>query len=139
MKLKVKISLRKQIKSIENLFQSFFKYMCRLFWEVNLRPQVQLNSKENNMTDENDIFKYQFYIVKTVRVKWNNNENSFIHVFINTTSIKQFETEKARNEMLQMMFSSVSHEFRTPINAFTNSIFLIESSYLKFLEKTQWK
>ena len=96
-----------------------------------------MRSKENNITDEYEASKYQFYNVKTVRVKWNDNENSFVHVFINTIAIKQFETEKIRNEVLQMMFSSISHEFRTPINAFTNSIYCIELSYKKFLEKLE--
>lgn len=33
------------------------------------------------------------------------------------------------------MFASVSHEFRTPLNAFTNSIFLLENNYQSFNEK----
>ena len=68
-----------------------------------------------------------------MQVDWNNNSNSYIHVFVNTTALKHFETEKARNECLQLMFSSVSHEFRTPINAFSNSMLLIETNYKNFI------
>ena len=73
--------------------------------------------------------KNKFYNVKTMQVDWNDNSNSYIHVFVNTTAVKHFEMEKARNECLQLMFSSVSHEFRTPINAFSNSMQLIELNY----------
>ena len=79
--------------------------------------------------------KIKFYSIKTVWVKWENNENSLIHELINTTVIKRFEIKKTRNEMLHLMFSSVSHELRTPINAFKNSILLIESSHQRFLSK----
>jgi len=51
---------------------------------------------------------------------------SYMHVFINTTHIKKYENEKAVNELLHLMFSSVSHEFRTPLNAFTNALSMIE-------------
>ena len=43
--------------------------------------------------------------------------------------------EKTRNQVLHLMFSNVSHEFRTPINAFSNSISIIESGYQDFLSK----
>ena len=76
-----------------------------------------------------DVLKLQFYNIRTLKVKWKSNNDSFIHVFINTTAVKKFEKEKARNECLQLMFSSVSHEFRTPINAFMNSIQFLESNY----------
>lgn len=33
------------------------------------------------------------------------------------------------------MFASVSHEFRTPLNAFTNSIVLLENNYDLFNQK----
>ena len=75
------------------------------------------------------------YNVKTIQLKWGVNRYSFIHVFINTTAIKQFEIEKTRNDCLQLMFSSISHEFRTPLNAFSNSLLLLESNYKILLQK----
>ena len=75
------------------------------------------------------------YNVKTVQLKLGVNKFSFIHVFINTTTIKQFEIEKTRNDCLQLMFSSISHEFRTPLNAFSNSSLLLESNYNDLLQK----
>ena len=49
-----------------------------------------------------------------------------MHVFINTTHFKKLEKAKATNECLRVMFSSISHEFRTPINAFSNALSLLE-------------
>ena len=40
--------------------------------------------------------------------------------------LNKLEKEKATNKWLHVMFSSISHEFRTPINAFTNALSLIE-------------
>ena len=103
---------------------------------------VQNNDKEVSVPVEfiskdsdNDSTNSKFYIVKTLKVKWIQSRDSFIHVFVNATTIKKFEKEKARNEWLQLMFSSVSHEFRTPINAFMNSIQFLESNYHLMVEK----
>ena len=55
--------------------------------------------------------------------------NAYMHVFVNTTSIKKYEKEKATNKWLHIMFSSISHEFRTPLNAFINAVELIDLSF----------
>ena len=98
--------------------------------ENNIEAIYSIEILDNRKSDdswENSNSKY--YNLKTIRVNFGSNKKSFIHVFINTTSVKHFEMEKARNECLQLMFSSVSHEFRTPLNAFTNSIVLLENNY----------
>ena len=76
-----------------------------------------------------------YYNVKTVKLKWGTNKYSYIHVFVNTTAVKQIEVEKTKNDWLQLMFSSISHEFRTPLNAFSNSVLLLESNYEQLLHK----
>ena len=57
-----------------------------------------------------------------------------MHVFLNTTQVKKYEKEKALNKCLQLMFSSVSHEFRTPLNAFSNALNLLEINDSTLLE-----
>ena len=99
--------------------------------DIEISVPVEFKNKDRN----NDSVKSKFYIVKTMKVKWKDCIDSFIHVFVNTTTIKKFETEKARNEWLQLMFSCVSHEFRTPINAFMNSIQFLESNYQTMVTK----
>ena len=83
--------------------------------------------------DANKEINIKYLNVKTIKVVWENSKNSFIHVFINTSALKKFEMERAKNECLQLMFSSVSHEFRTPLNAFTNSIVMLESNFTQIL------
>ena len=55
--------------------------------------------------------------------------NSFLHVFVNVSSIKRFEKERATNKCLHIMFASISHEFRTPLNAFMNAVDLIQLNH----------
>ena len=119
----------------ENYLLSEFLYLqtqkaCNCDSEVSSSIEL-LDKNKDNEDNLNSIF----YNVKTLLAKWEDNDNSFIHVFVNTTAIKKYEMEKSRNEVMQLMFSSVSHEFRTPINAFTNSISFIESNYNLFLHK----
>ena len=62
-----------------------------------------------------------YYSVKTIKVNWEDNQHSYLHVFIDTTQIKKLEEERAKGKVQQLMFASVSHELRTPLNAFVNS------------------
>ena len=60
--------------------------------------------------------------------------NSFLHVFVNVSSIKRLEKERATNKCLHIMFASISHEFRTPLNAFMNAVDLIQLNHNSALE-----
>ena len=66
-----------------------------------------------------------YYSVKTIKVNWEDNQHSYLHVFIDTTQIRKLEEERAKGKVQQLMFASVSHELRTPLNAFVNSQQLI--------------
>ena len=121
---------------------AYQRFSYRDFWKKNNVELIQ--NKEIDISNSvelweckvgNETVKSKYYNIKTLKVKWKNNQDSFIHVFINTTAVKKFEKEKARNECLQLMFSSVSHEFRTPINAFMNSIQFLESNYQETIYK----
>jgi signal transduction histidine kinase len=63
----------------------------------------------------------KFYTLKTVHVNWADSKNAFMHVFINTTDVQKLENAKAKNQWLHVLFSSLSHELRTPVNAFMNA------------------
>ena len=67
--------------------------------------------------------------VKSIKVNWEGKEDSFMHVFINTTQVKKLEEERANREYQHMMFASLSHELRTPLNAFSNSLILIRFTF----------
>ena len=85
----------------------------------------------NIMIKKDDILimdEDKWFIVKTMRIRWEQSNESYMHVFINTSYIKKLEKEKATNEWLRVMFSSISHEFRTPINAFSNALILLDKN-----------
>ena len=90
------------------------------------------------MTHLNPSVEPKHFNAKTVKVKWESCQQSFIHVFVSTTYVKNYEKEKATNKALHLMFSSVSHEFRTPLNAFMNSLALIEGNYRQILNKLKF-
>jgi len=101
------------MKAIENMIQVTRKY----------NEDVKVDSEDSQEWDE---LRHDNYNIKTIRVNWeDNDEDSFMHVFINTTQIQKLEQIKATNRCQKIMFSSVSHEFRTPLNAFFNSLELI--------------
>ena len=142
-KLNLEFKMSNNISSnINNELNSITKLSSLLKSHV---EKIQVNEVEaissfelwsGNWDEEGDeCSKCKHYNVKTIQLKWGANKHSFIHVFVNTTAVKQIEVEKARNEWLQLMFSSVSHEFRTPLNAFSNSALLLESSYQQLLQK----
>lgn len=83
------------------------------------------------MTNNSDEQTTSYYMVKSMRVKWNKQHNSFMHLFIDTGSIKNLEKQKAINKCQHIMLSSISHEFRTPMNAFSNALELLKITFEK--------
>lgn len=92
--------------------------------QMESESQIECQDKFNSSST----FGSSLYQMKTIKVFWEENENAFMHVFINLTSMKKLEKEKATNKCLHIMFSSVSHEFRTPINAFTSALTLLHAN-----------
>ena len=79
----------------------------------------------NNTLESASTLDSKYFIIKTIKVSWEEFDTAYMHVFVNSTSVKKLEKEKAMNKCLHIMFSSVSHEFRTPINAFSNALTLL--------------
>ena len=103
-----------------------------LFSQEANRADIEDNEVINNvMIKQHGVINAddaQCFTVKTMKVNWEHSNNAYMHVFINTTHIKKLANAKATNEWLRVMFSSISHEFRTPINAFSNALSLLESN-----------
>jgi len=93
--------------------------------------ECQLRMLHQN-DDETSALDSHYFTMKTIKVTWEDQENAFMHVFVSTTDIKKLEKEKATNKCLHIMFSSVSHEFRTPLNSFENALALLETNCVKF-------
>ena len=101
---------------------------------IEIRRKVQHINDEGNSCDEE--FKVEsVYNVKSVGVAWENNKLSFMHVFVDMTNVQNLEKIKATNKCQQLMFSSVSHEFRTPLNAFVNSTQIVEYAFDNIKQK----
>jgi two-component system, cell cycle sensor histidine kinase PleC len=56
-----------------------------------------------------------------------------MHVFIDTTGVVNLEKAKTNIKYQKIMFASVSHEFRTPLNAIMNSFQFIEDQFNQIL------
>jgi len=65
-----------------------------------------------------------------MKVSWNG-EPSFLHVFIDTTNIVKLEQANNNIKLQKIMFTSVSHEFRNPLNAIINASKVVECFFDK--------
>ena len=73
--------------------------------------------------------EYDQFVVKTIKINWEDNPNSFMHVFVNITSVVQLEEAKNSIKCQKIMFTSASHEFRTPLNAILNSLDFVRDTH----------
>ena len=80
-----------------------------------------------NIEMENE--EYDQFMIKTVKINWEDNPNSFMHVFVNITSVVQLEEAKNDIKCQKIMFTSASHEFRTPLNAILNSLDFVRDTH----------
>jgi signal transduction histidine kinase len=69
-----------------------------------------------------------------MKVTWEKNPSSFMHLLVDTTDVRVLEEEKAKVKCQNIMLASVSHEFRTPLNAFDNSLQLIKMNLDQLIE-----
>ena len=72
---------------------------------------------------------YDQFLVKTVKINWEGNPNSYMHVLVNITSVVQLEEAKNDIKCQKIMFTSASHEFRTPLNAILNSLDFVRDTH----------
>ncbi|CAI2386569.1 unnamed protein product [Moneuplotes crassus] len=66
--------------------------------------------------------------VKTLMVEWEGT-NAFMHVFVDNTNVIKLEEAKNNIKCQKIMFTSASHEFRTPLNSITNSFDIVLNSF----------
>ncbi|CAI2382260.1 unnamed protein product [Moneuplotes crassus] len=66
--------------------------------------------------------------IKTLMVEWEG-ESSYMHVFIDNTDLIKLEEAKNNIKCQKIMFTSASHEFRTPLNSIINSFDIIRNSF----------
>ena len=87
--------------------------------DATVTQEIDSSGSSLNMSVSDKPFKRSYH-VKSLKVDWEG-FNSFLHVFIDTTNIIKLEEAKNNIKCQQIMFTSASHEFRTPLNAIVNS------------------
>ena len=96
-----------------------------------IKPKEESEECKDLLENETESVSFN---VKTIKVTWDKVKQSYLHVFINTTEVKKLAKVKAINKWQEIMFASVSHEFRTPINAFSNALSMIKFNFNKVRE-----
>lgn len=95
-----------------------------------LEDNIQIILPETELLRENIVncrgSKNNIYSVKSLKVNWEDNPNSYMHVFIDLTNMFNLEEANKSIHNQKIMFASASHEFRTPLNAILNSFSLID-------------
>jgi signal transduction histidine kinase len=71
-----------------------------------------------------------------MKVDWQG-KSSFMHVFFVNNDILLLEKAKSNIKLQKIMFASVSHEFRTPLNAIIHSYNLTKFSFDKLMTVVQ--
>ena len=73
----------------------YLNLQIKALQEKGVEVVSSIEFRENDDSEDESIHK--FYKCEKMQVDWNNNKNSFIHVFANTTSLKNFEMKKFIN------------------------------------------
>jgi len=88
------------------------------------------NSDEDQKMERSEALEQNsishIYLVKTSKVNWDDNPDSFMHVFVEITDMLNLKQANKNIDDQKVMFASTSHEFRTPLNAILNSFDLIK-------------
>ena len=97
-------------------------FLCDFAYSENTPDSLIRNENANNKS-------YAKFMMKTLKINWEGNPNSFMHVLIDTTNVAQLEEAKNNIKCQKIMFTSASHEFRTPLNAIMNSFGFIKNTH----------
>lgn len=92
----------------------------------------ELKQEQENNKDLHQKPEIRTYNIKTLKVNWQG-QSSIMHVFIDNTDVMKLEEATNNIKCQKIMFASVSHEFRTPLNAIINSYTFIEDSFTKIV------
>lgn len=95
--------------------------------ERGLRKE-QSEAVEDDDTNHINLKKGRYYNIKSLKVQWNC-KPSTMHVFIDTTDILKLEEANNSIKHQKIMFSSASHEFRTPLNAILNACDIVKQCF----------
>ncbi|CAI2386310.1 unnamed protein product [Moneuplotes crassus] len=102
--------------------------LCRTDQDNQRCTKVSILYDESHLQRNIEYLKRDF-VVKTSKIDVVNDLETcptFLQMFIDTTQITQLEEAKAQSNYQRQMLSNVSHEFRTPLNAMSLSLYLMK-------------
>jgi len=114
---------------------SLWRFFKKREGELEDRHVIEATVKIENADEDQKMERSQaleqnsssrIYLVKTSKVSWDDNPNSFMHVFVEITDMLNLKQANKNIDDQKVMFASTSHEFRTPLNAILNSFDLIK-------------
>ncbi|CAI2384783.1 unnamed protein product [Moneuplotes crassus] len=121
-----------QINQYEDIGLSYFlqneRELCQDRHENERAIKVSIKYKNKDLPVEIESINRSF-VVKTSKIDVVNDLETcptFLQMFIDTTQITQLEEAKAQSNYQRQMLSNVSHEFRTPLNAMSLSLYLMK-------------
>lgn len=91
--------------------------------KCNPNSRMLLNDNESENDSSECIYK-----IKAINVDWEG-VPSCMHVFIDNSDIVKLQEAKTNLKCQKIMFSSASHEFRTPLNAIVNSFVFLKDTF----------
>ena len=94
--------------------------------------------EESTSTLLNSTQKGQYWNIKSMEVLWSG-VPAIMHVFIDTTNILKLEQANNNIKWHKIMFASVSHEFRTPLNAILNSNNIVAQAFEAIIQSVNNK
>ncbi|CAI2360382.1 unnamed protein product [Moneuplotes crassus] len=94
---------------------------------------VKIECNPHSLIEQADDSDSRTCNVKTLMVEWEGAE-AYMHVFVDITDFIKLEEAKNSIKCQKIMFTSASHEFRTPLNSITNSFDIVFDSF-KTIEK----
>ena len=144
-RIKVKVTNNEELRqNVESYHTNLYNFLNRQEFEaqddelheVKNVQIVCLQNSDNQQSESYDdmIEVTKNFTIKTMKVIWEGDTNAIMHVFIDNTDIIKLEEANNNIKCQKIMFTSASHEFRTPLNAIISSYDFIESLFNKMCD-----
>jgi signal transduction histidine kinase/uncharacterized protein YneF (UPF0154 family) len=88
---------------------------------------IEMASEHNNSSSDKKE-NCKIFNIKSTKVLWDC-KPSIMHVFMDTTNILKLEEATNNIKLQKIMFTSISHEFRNPLNSILNAWDIVQQSF----------